>query len=135
MTNSLMTATFQDIQLELIRRRKFNQFDGPAVFESLLKHHQLWLSAFMTMPQMIVNSEKMPFLCLQPLYSMLENHWAADTLFVLCDTQGQAEQLREIAQQESWQFDADDILIGDLLGSAIGISPIDKAAVLRLWWD
>ena len=43
----LHTATVQDIQLELIRRRSFHSFDGQAVAELLLQHHDLWESAMM----------------------------------------------------------------------------------------
>ena len=38
----LREATVQEIQLELIRRTKFNAFDGERIHASLMKHRTYW---------------------------------------------------------------------------------------------
>jgi len=131
---SLTEATIQDIQLELIRRRKFNEFDGPKVVESLRRHRNLWQSVFMSMEQFVADGQEMPWLSLRPLLSMMQNRWQADTMFALCPTLADAEELREVAIAEDWRFDEDAIVSGKTLSDAIGITPF-HAFVLRLWWD
>jgi hypothetical protein len=41
-SKSLAEATVQELQLELIRRTRFNAFDGEQILESLLRHRHLW---------------------------------------------------------------------------------------------
>src|SRR5437764_284351 len=43
----LTEASVQEIQLELIRRWRFNQFDGPKVVASLRAHRKLWRAVLM----------------------------------------------------------------------------------------
>jgi hypothetical protein len=47
MTDSLLLreATVQEIQLELIRRTRFNAFDGERIYASLRKHRAHWQAA------------------------------------------------------------------------------------------
>jgi hypothetical protein len=40
-------ATVQGIQFELIRRTKFNAFDGERVEGSLLRHRELWMAVLL----------------------------------------------------------------------------------------
>lgn len=40
-------ATIQEIQLELIRRRRFHEFDGQRVADCLLQHRDLWEAVMM----------------------------------------------------------------------------------------
>jgi hypothetical protein len=44
---SLREASVQDIQLELLRRARFNALDGERVHASLLKHRDLWLAVLL----------------------------------------------------------------------------------------
>jgi hypothetical protein len=42
MSDALLSGlSVQDLQLELIRRRRFNQFDGRKIAASLLRHRRL----------------------------------------------------------------------------------------------
>jgi hypothetical protein len=43
----LNKATCQELQLELIRRRRFNGFDGERVVSILLAHRELWEAVVM----------------------------------------------------------------------------------------
>jgi hypothetical protein len=49
-TIALGDATVQDIQLELIRRTRFNAMDGRQVYASLLAHRHLWTAALLDRP-------------------------------------------------------------------------------------
>ena len=44
---SLGDATVQEIQLELIRRTRFNAFDGERVTASLIRHRELWMAVLL----------------------------------------------------------------------------------------
>jgi hypothetical protein len=50
-SQSLRDASVQDIQLELLRRTRFNALDGEQVVASLLKHRDLWLAALLDLKQ------------------------------------------------------------------------------------
>jgi hypothetical protein len=49
-TLSLRDASVQDIQLELLRRTRFNALDGEKVCASLLRHRHLWRAALLDRP-------------------------------------------------------------------------------------
>src|SRR5436305_1571424 len=49
----LRDATVQEIQLELIRRTRFNAFDGERVLASLLEHRDLWLAVLLDRPRLL----------------------------------------------------------------------------------
>ena len=46
----LRDATVQEIQLELIRRTKFNAFDGERIYASLMKHRSYWQAVLLDRP-------------------------------------------------------------------------------------
>ncbi len=47
---SLREASVQDIQVELLRRTRFNDMHGEKVCASLLRHRHLWLAALLDRP-------------------------------------------------------------------------------------
>ena len=127
-------ASAQEIQLELIRRRRFNEFDGQLIAESMQKHRDLWTSAFMTMSPNGPGDDPIPFLFLIPLRELPSNRWQVDTLFILCQNFSVAERLRQAARDDNWQFDADEIYVGPVVERALGQGSHD-GAILELWWD
>src|SRR5437879_3829495 len=90
---SLSGASVQEIQLELIRRSSFNEFDGERVLASLMRHRSLWLAVLMDRPGPTD---------LIKLRDLPDNHWNVDTLFVLTATQKQARELARIIEEEDW---------------------------------
>src|SRR5437868_14873092 len=46
----LRDATVQEIQLELIRRTRFNAFDGERIYASLMKHRAYWQAVLLDRP-------------------------------------------------------------------------------------
>lgn len=63
----LRDASVQDIQLELIRRRSFNSFNGSMIFVSLQRHRDLWLAAWMTRLGVMAGEEGLSPMSLIPL--------------------------------------------------------------------
>jgi hypothetical protein len=79
---SLRDATVQDIQLELIRRTRFNDFDGEKVCASLLRHRDLWRAALLDRPGVPNYAEPTILLAggLIKLRDLSDDIWNADTL-------------------------------------------------------
>lgn len=133
----LAEATVQEIQLELMRRRSFNEFDGPKVVASLERHRDLWIAAYMDRFGLhhAEHPDWFPFSSLIQLRDLRYNHWNVDTLVVLTETVEHARRLADIARQEDWR--ADELIVQENeeeLGMALGISPCPYR-MLTAWWD
>lgn len=101
---SLRDASVQDIQLELIRRTKFNAMDGERIVASLLAHRDLWLAALLDRPG-VANYAKPSLLLaagLIKLRDLPDDYWNGDKLFLLTQTHEQAHRLAQIAEEEDW---------------------------------
>lgn len=133
----LSEASVQDIQLELIRRASFNEFDGPKVAESLLRHRDKWKAAWMTRIGLPHDDHRdwYPAMSLIPLRDLAGNHWNVDTLVILTADIERARELAEVAKSEDWQ--ADDVHVEEHeeeISSALGCYPA-RSWILSLWWD
>ena len=92
----LREATVQEIQLELIRRTKFNAFNGEQIHASLMKHRALWQAVLLDSPG-LANYRKPRHLLTSGLIKLRDlddNIWNADKLFILTAKREQAIQLR-----------------------------------------
>jgi hypothetical protein len=134
---NLADATVQEIQLELMRRASFNEFDGPKVAESLERHREKWIAAWMT--RFGVHREEhpdwYPAMSLIPLRDLRGNRWNVDTLIVLTEDVERARQLAAVAEAEDWR--ADDVHVEeheDEISMALGVFPCRKW-ILSVWWD
>jgi hypothetical protein len=133
---ALTEASVQEIQLELIRRWRFNEFDGPRVVGSLRRHRGLWKAVMMDRVG-IVSREGLPAMSLIKLRDLSSNTWNVDVLYVLCDSVGDAERLKRVAEEEEWMADTievygDEQRVGMALGSFGGGQ---RPAILEAWWD
>ena len=91
----LREATVQEIQLELIRRTRFNAFDGERIYASLMKHRAYWQAALLDRPG-LANYQKPGRLLMSGLIKLRDlddNLWNADQLFILTAKREQAVQL------------------------------------------
>jgi hypothetical protein len=133
---ALRDASVQDIQLELIRRTRFNAFDGERVVASLLQNRQLWLAVLLDHA-----GESPPYGSalllidgLIKLRDLPDNIWNTDTLYVLTPS---PETAHELSQHLS-----DDKLGGEIVvyddpeetESALGEMGHDYG-LLTVWWD
>ncbi len=133
----LAEASIQDIQLELIRRASFNEFAGPKVVASLVRHRDKWKAVWMT--RIGVPCEQhpdwYPAMSLIPLRDLAHNHWNVDTLVILTPDIERARELAAIAEEEDWR--ADDVHVEEHeeeISSALGCYPA-QSWILSLWWD
>ncbi len=134
---SLRDASVQDIQLELIRRTRFNAMHGERIVASLLRHRDLWLAVLLDQPGLPNYAEPSLLLAsgLIKLRDMPDNLWNADTLFILTRTGEQARRLARIIEEEDW--------VGDVVRVCDNQREIDQAlgtgrreyGLVTVWWD
>jgi hypothetical protein len=133
---SLRDASVQDIHLELIRRSTHNAFDGERVYQSLLKHRDLWKAALLDRPG-LPNFQKpgqLPRIGLIKLRDLPHNIWNADTLFVLTVSLAAARELATITKAEGWGGELQLHEDRDETDAALGTAGSDYG-LLSVWWD
>ena len=133
----LRSATVQEIQLELIRRVRFNELDGKKIHASLTAHRDLWQAVLIDRVG-IANKDDLRALYsfgLIKLRDVPANSWNADSLFILTKDHEDARQWVQIAEKEDWK--ASDVHVYDSedeIDRAIGFSPSGNGLV-EAWWD
>jgi hypothetical protein len=133
---SLRDASVQDIQLELLRRTKFNALDGERVVASLLAHRDLWLAALLDRPG-VPNYAEPGFLLVSGLIKLRDlpdNYWNADTLFILTRTHEHARHLARIADEEDWGGEVRVYEDQQEIDRALGTGR-QEFGLLSVWWD
>jgi hypothetical protein len=132
----LRDATVQDIQLELIRRTRFNTFDGEVICELLAKYRSYWIAAVFDnngVPN-YRNPGQLPVGGLIKLRDLDRNILNVDSLFVMTHTRAQAKEL-------AGAFDESDTGAMPILydnqeeiDMALGIMR-EEYGLLKVWWD
>jgi hypothetical protein len=132
----LSTATIQEIQLELLRRTKFNALDGEQVAASLLGHRDLWLAVLLDRVGVPDYSKPSRLLLsgLIKLRDLPDDYWNADTLFVLTETWAQAGELARIAAEEEWGGEVFVYKSQEEIDRTLGTGR-DRYGLLTVWWD
>jgi len=129
----LAIATVQDIQLELMRRTKFNAFDGERVVASLLAQKPLWQAVLMDR-FCLANGPRLPSCGLIKLRDLAANIWNVDTLYILAPNPDCARKLAKIVENEDWggmvRVHCDWKDVDSALGGAE-----DEQAIVSIWWD
>ena len=129
----LAEATPQEIQLELIRRARWNDLDGERVVPSLLVHRDLWQAVLIDRLS-LSRPGRLPASGLIKLRDLPDGFWNADTLYILARDAGSAAQLAKIAEDEDWggmvQVHANPQQIDDALGAGRSTQ-----AIVSIWWD
>src|SRR5215471_14703617 len=133
---SLQEASVQDIQLELLRRTRFNALDGGQVQASLLKHRRLWLAALLDRHGVPDYREPGRLLLagLIKLRDLPQNVWNADTLFVLTRTHDDARELARLAEEEDWGGEVRVYEDQQEIDRALGTGR-QGYGLLSVWWD
>ncbi|MFO0967770.1 MAG: hypothetical protein U0793_19585 [Gemmataceae bacterium] len=133
----LQQATVQEIQLELIRRTRFNAFDGPKIHDSLLRHRDLWIAVLFDQPGLCDYTRPGKLLTsgLIKLRDLDDNIWNVDRLFILTKSHADAAGIARVAEEEDWSADivrchTDE----DEIGRALGTSE-RGFGVVTAWWD
>jgi hypothetical protein len=131
---TLRGATVQDIQLELIRRTRFNDFHGERVCELLNQHRGHWQAVLLDHPG--VPNYKTPGRLLTSglikLRDLGDNIWNADTLYILTHTPAQARELAALFEEMGGmpRVYEDE----EEMGRALGMSRAEYG-LLTVWWD
>jgi hypothetical protein len=119
----LTAASVQEIQLELIRRRQFNEFNGKRIVQSLRRRRDLWQAVVLDRKDSLIALRDLPM-----------NYWNVDTLFVLCEDIGKATRITELAEEDDWKADTVHIDQNETeLAKSLGTS--DPGIVVEFWWD
>src|SRR5437763_8743821 len=133
----LHEATVQEIQLGLIRRTKFNAFDGVRLHASLMKHRAYWQAVLLDRPGLASYQEPRHLLMsgLIKLRDLDDNIWNADKLFILTAKRAQAVHLARVIEAEDWGGEKP-IVYDDQeeTDSALGIGR-QEYGLLSIWWD
>jgi hypothetical protein len=132
----LRDASVQDIQLELLRRSRFNALDGERVVASLLKHRHLWLAVLLDRQGVPNYAEPRLLLTagLIKLRDLPDNFWNADTLFVLTPTRAEALQLARIIDEEDWGGEVRVVEDQKEIDYSLGVGR-QEYGLLSVWWD
>jgi hypothetical protein len=133
---SLQTATAQELQLELLRRTRYNALDGERVYASLLRHRQLWLAALLDRPGVpnYAQPSKQLMAGLIKLRDLPENLWNADTLFILTESPQQTRALARIVEDEDWAGEVQVYEDPDEISRVLGTGR-EGYGLLSIWWD
>ena len=111
----------QAIQLDLIRRSTFNNFDGPRVTRDLLSHRRLWCAAIL---------DRLGDNALIKLRDIDENSWNADTVYLL-SSGADDRSLSRLAR--TWQ--ADDVYWVNAADASQMLGTSESFRILEVWWD
>lgn len=132
----LRDATMQELQLEIIRRRRFNGYDGEKVYALLMRHRHLWRAVLLDRLGQLhfEHPANLPMSGLIKLRDLDRNLWNADHLFVLTHTRAGAQELAvafEDANIEAMPRVHADQLETDM---ALGMMR-EEYGLLNVWWD
>lgn len=129
----LAEATCQELQLELIRRRRFHAFDGEKVATALLEHRDLWEAVMMDRVA-ISHPGRLPALGMMKLRDLPRNEWNVDTLYILARSRQAAEELARIFRMRQWGGMVDVHADPEDVDSALGGGEPGQA-IVAIWWD
>ncbi len=132
-TKPLAEATPQEIQLELLRRARWNELDGERIVASLLAHRDLWQAVLLDRLG-FSRPARLPASGLIKLRDLPLGYWNADTLYILAPDAASAHEIAKLAEDEEWcgmvQVHTDQNTIDDALGTGRSTE-----AVVSIWWD
>ena len=130
----LREATVQDIQLELIRRHRFNAFDGQRVYDFLIKHRHLWQAVIMDRLGYVMKDETGANWGLIKLRDLPADIWNVDTLIVMPHSVGAAEQLARLFDEADLGGEKAVVEGPEKTRAALGEYPCSQGLV-SVWWD
>jgi hypothetical protein len=132
----LRDASVQDIQLELLRRTRFNDLNGERVCASLRKHRGLWLAALLDRPGVpdCTQPDQLLTAGLIKLRDLPRDLWNADTLYLLTPTHHEADELARVAEGEDWGGEVRVYKDQAEIDRAVGAGRRGYGLV-SVWWD
>ena len=119
----LSEASIQEIQLELIRRWGFNEFDGKEVYADLMSNCQLW--------QGVVMDSSFPLVKLRDLVD--DDLWNVDLLYIWAKDEQCAQQL--LGFGEKWRAASAEICSAEEMNELMGTHGRKERRLVVMWWD
>lgn len=110
----------QLLNLNLMRKATFNNFEGDDVVDMLIKNKDLWKGLVMTRLKDLIY-----------LRDIEDNDWNVDTLFIIAE-EGKEKDLELLVSKHFFADEVDYLEekeVKDLLGTS------KETKVLRVWWD
>lgn len=132
----LRDATVQEIQLELIRRTRFNEFHGERICDILQRFRGLWRAVLLDRTG-IPNYSEPGLLLIAGLIKLRDldtNIWNADTLYILTQTREGARELAAVFDEEGGGEKARVYENLDETDMALGTGR-EEYGLLSVWWD
>ena len=120
----------QELNLELIEKASFNNFDGKLVVSELRKNRSLWTAVVMDR-EYYESAAKDGGCNLIKLRDLPDDMWNVDTVFIL--SSGKDDKLL-MAVAKGWSADEISWIEGEKAGKLLGSFPA-KQKILRAWWD
>ena len=125
-----MKNKVQKLQLKLIERASFNNFEGKKVVADLIEHKDLWRGVVMDRAGYSFREQPSgEVIDLIKLRDIEDDYWNVDTLYIL--TSGK-DDTKLVSLAKSWGADEidwyDEEKSSDLMGGGDG-------KILRIWFD
>jgi hypothetical protein len=131
----LRDASVQEIQLELLRRSKWNALDGERVVADLFKHRELWTAVLLDRLHVWEATPRdLPAMSLIKLRDLDRNIWNADTLYILATSKEAASTIAMLAEQE-WAGEPRIIDDPEEVSHALGGGRPGSNCIVTVWWD
>lgn len=123
-------STPQQLQFQLMREARFNEFNPAPVIDDLLANRELWSGAVMDRAGWFAVHRGGEPVDLIKLRDIEAGYWNVDTLYIL--SSGKDDTRLELLAK-GWQADEIGWLTGEQASAALGSS--QGGRVLRVWWD
>ena len=129
LSNTLTTATVQELHLELIRRTQHNNFDGAQVLADLLANREAWQAVLFDTYALAMSGRTSSLIKLR---DMADNIYNVDSLFILAVNEESAHRLASLA--EPWLADTVQVYSQEETDSLLGGCD-DHLRLVVMWWD
>jgi hypothetical protein len=135
----LTDATPLELQLELLRRTRFNRFNGPKIHRDLVAHAELWCAAIFGRDDVVFVERNGTRTHASPFWNTLnllpaeeEEGYNADQLWVLTPSAEAGRAILEIARR-AWH--CDERRLWNRANSRRVAGAQGDERVVSLWWD
>lgn len=132
-------ATPLELQLELLRRTRFNRFDGPRIYRDLVEHRDLWRAAVFGRDDVVFVERDGRRVHASPVWNTINllreeesEGYNADQVWIVAPS---AEAGRAVLDLARARWKADERRLWNRANSRRVAACVDDERVVSLWWD